>query len=84
MREPCDCYQPECDECNRRAIDQDEDAEMAEHFHAINQQEDRAFQRELDGGDDDDGDEEDPHGSHPIAEPDEVENEDEDEDEDED
>lgn len=40
---------------------------MAECIYAINEQEERALQRELEGGDDDDYDEEDMHGSHPIG-----------------
>ena len=45
---------------------------MSEHYRAIEEQEERDFQRSLEGGDDDDWDEEDLHGSHPIDEPDET------------
>lgn len=70
--DPCDCNEPDCDECNQRMADQAEEADMAEHYHAIEQQEERDLQRQLEGGDDDDWDEEDLHGSHPIEEPDDA------------
>jgi len=53
---------------------------MNDVYRNIEQQEECQFQRQLEGGDDDDHDEEDMHGSHPIDEPDDVEDEDEDED----
>lgn len=78
-QEPCDCYESDCSECNQRVADQEEEREMDEHYRAIEKQEERDFQRSLVGGDDDDGDEEDPHGSRPIEEPDEDEEDEEDE-----
>lgn len=70
MEDPCDCYEPDCPECSQRAADQEEKMEMAEHYRAIEEQEERDSQRSLEGGDDDDWDEEDVHGSRPIDEPD--------------
>lgn len=71
--EPCDCYDPDCGECNQRIADEAEEVEMAEHYRAIEQREERDLQRQLEGGDDDDGDEEDLNGSHPIDDPDDLE-----------
>lgn len=68
---PCDCYGPDCSECNQRLADQEEEREMAERYRALKEQEERDLQRELEGGDDDDWDEEDLHGSRPIEEPEE-------------
>ena len=71
--EDCECCEPDCIECSQRLADQIEDSETADQIRAIEEQEERALQREIEGGDDDDHDEEDPHGSHPIDEPDEDE-----------
>lgn len=75
-KEQCDCYDPDCDECNKRIADQEEESKMADHYRAIEEQEEREFQRQLEGGDEDDYDEEDMHGSRPIGDPDEDEDED--------
>ena len=69
--EPCECYESDCEECSLRAAEQQDEAEMMKHYRFIGEQEEAEFQRQLEGGDDDDWDEEDLHGSHPIDEPDE-------------
>ena len=54
----------------------DEDEVEREFLHRLNEAEDAALQRQLDGSssqDDDDGDEEDPHGAQSIDERDESE-----------
>lgn len=72
-KEPCDCYEPDCEECNQRVVDQEDEEETGRQIRSIEEQEERIFQRELEGGDDDDWDEDDLHGSHPIDEPNEEE-----------
>jgi len=68
--EPCECCEPDCAECNQRKADQEDDSMVADICHAADEQEEREFQRQLEGGDEDDYDEEDMHGSRPINEPD--------------
>ncbi|MFZ1569237.1 MAG: hypothetical protein WAT29_10510 [Thiolinea sp.] len=67
---PCDCYEPDCDECNQHLEEQAEDKEESDFFADIIEKEDNSERAE---GDDDDYDEEDMHGSHPIDNPDEDE-----------
>lgn len=71
-QEPLDCDCGECMRCIQSRVDAEEDAFMSDVIHSIEQEEERQFQQELEGGDSDDWDEEDPHGSRPISEPDEV------------
>ena len=66
QNEPCDCNELDCEECSQRIADQEEEVEGVEHYRAIEEQEERDWQRQLEGGDDDDWDEDDSHGAHPI------------------
>lgn len=68
--EPCDCSLPDCAECNQRLIDRKDEVEMNTTYLALDEQEESDWQRQLEGGDDDDYDEDDMHGSHPIDDPD--------------
>ena len=71
--EQCDCCEPNCDECNQHLADQDEASEKADQIREIVEREESELQRQLEGGDEDDYDEEDMHGSRPIGEPNEDE-----------
>ena len=64
--EVCDCFLPDCNECDQHLADLEEDSIMDDVCRNIQEREDRDFQNKLEGGDDDDHDEEDMHGSHPM------------------
>ena len=51
---PCDCYEPDCDECNQHLEEQAEDKEESDFFADIIEKEDNSERAE---GDDDDYDE---------------------------
>jgi len=70
VQEPCDCYESSCNECNQRIDDEQRTNELNDHYYELERQEDARLIEELEGGDDDDWDEEDLHGSHPIDDPD--------------
>lgn len=60
----CDCGLPECDECAERAVEKMNDDDKNNLHASVEQHEANILQRL----DDDDYDEEDIHGSHPIDE----------------
>ena len=80
MLDPCDCGLPDCNECQQQILDQEDESERAEEYEIMAQEDEAQLDREM-RGDDDDGDEEDPHGSHPIGDPDYVDEENDEDDE---
>ena len=71
-----DCSCGECPACVQRKIDYEDWKQERKERDSLYREDlakEIAYQRQLDGvssDDDDDGDEEDPHGAHPIEEPD--------------
>jgi hypothetical protein len=65
-QDPCDCFEPDCAECNQRKLDQEDGSMMGDFYHEMNEGEERELQQLIEGGDEDDYDEEDMHGSRPI------------------
>lgn len=71
--EQCECNQSDCEECEQRRLDLEDEKDRSDMIEDIERQEDQSLIKELEGGDEDDYDEDDMQGSHPLSGSDEEE-----------